>query len=200
MDNNARVAAAALARLASPAAVHDVAWGDVRLRVSAILDDKVGLGEGLPLEALGSVRVVVTAAMADGVGVLVVHDGSDDNVSVLPGGRVEPGETTVETATRELHEETGWTLDPESLRAVGVLHLRRLDDGGPTPGFPYPDNLMLVLTGTGVPPATDRWRDPEGQVHYSELLRADLALRAVGADPVETAFARAVLAGHASAT
>ena len=39
-----------------------------------------------------------------------------DFVSVVPGGRVEPGETIAETAVRELAEETG--LD---IRVVGEL-------------------------------------------------------------------------------
>lgn len=198
MENNAHLAAAALAELAGPVAAHDLAWGEVRLRLAAILDDTVRFGERLPPETVGSVRVVVTATMPDGVGVLVVHDGRDsDHASVLPGGRVEPGETTVATACREIHEETGWTLDPPSLRGLGVLHMRRLDDGDATPGFPFPDNLMLVFTGTGLPPAVEGWRDTEGQVHRSLLVRAEEALRVVASDPVETAFARAALAAHA---
>jgi 8-oxo-dGTP pyrophosphatase MutT (NUDIX family) len=39
-----------------------------------------------------------------------------DFVSVVPGGRVEPGETIAETAVRELNEETGLEI-----RVVGEL-------------------------------------------------------------------------------
>lgn len=46
----------------------------------------------------------------------------------LPGGRVDPGETAVETALRELDEELGVRLPPESV-------LGRLDDYGTRSGY-----------------------------------------------------------------
>lgn len=65
-----------------------------------------------------------------GVGVLVIHDGqvllgqraagTDHGTGEmsLPAGRVEPGETPIDTARRELTEETG--LEPVNLRPLGV--------------------------------------------------------------------------------
>lgn len=38
----------------------------------------------------------------------------------LPGGHVDPGESPLETAVRELGEETGIRIDPVGLREVGV--------------------------------------------------------------------------------
>ena len=49
----------------------------------------------------------------------------------IPGGRVEPGETLVEAAIREVHEETG--LDVEPVAIVGIYsdpkHVFAYDDG-----------------------------------------------------------------------
>jgi 8-oxo-dGTP pyrophosphatase MutT (NUDIX family) len=45
--------------------------------------------------------------------------GEPDFASVVPGGRVEPGETIAETAARELAEETG--VDIRVLQELGVL-------------------------------------------------------------------------------
>ena len=40
---------------------------------------------------------------------------------VAPGGKLEPGESPVEAAVREVEEEVGLTLDAASLRLVGEL-------------------------------------------------------------------------------
>lgn len=40
----------------------------------------------------------------------------------LPVGKAKPGEPITETATRELHEETGLIIDPASLRLAHVIH------------------------------------------------------------------------------
>ncbi|WP_411142992.1 NUDIX domain-containing protein [Streptomyces sp. x-80] len=40
----------------------------------------------------------------------------------LPVGKSEPGEPITETAVRELYEETGLTVKPESLRVAHIIH------------------------------------------------------------------------------
>ncbi|MGO4423259.1 NUDIX domain-containing protein [Streptomyces sp. MCAF7] len=40
----------------------------------------------------------------------------------LPVGKSEPGEPITETAVRELHEETGLTAKPESLKVAHIIH------------------------------------------------------------------------------
>lgn len=50
----------------------------------------------------------------------------DPNAFGLPGGKVDPGETPVEAAVRELHEETGLIGDPNTAHEV----FRRPCEGG----------------------------------------------------------------------
>ncbi|MET7774640.1 NUDIX domain-containing protein [Streptomyces mirabilis] len=40
----------------------------------------------------------------------------------LPVGKSEPGEPITATAVRELHEETGLTVKPESLKVADIIH------------------------------------------------------------------------------
>ncbi|MGW3102936.1 NUDIX domain-containing protein [Streptomyces sp. NPDC001100] len=40
----------------------------------------------------------------------------------LPAGKNEPGEPVTETAVRELYEETGIVVAPESLKVVHLIH------------------------------------------------------------------------------
>ncbi|MDQ0960795.1 8-oxo-dGTP pyrophosphatase MutT (NUDIX family) [Streptomyces sp. B4I13] len=40
----------------------------------------------------------------------------------LPVGKSEPGEPITETAIRELYEETGLTVKPDSLKVAHIIH------------------------------------------------------------------------------
>src|SRR4029079_10230696 len=76
-----------------------VLWDDLRLRVTSYLSSEIP-----PLELVTSVRAVVL----NGRSVIVVR--APEGLHLLPGGRREPGEGLVETLTREVLEETGWTI------------------------------------------------------------------------------------------
>ncbi|MFT3970897.1 MAG: NUDIX domain-containing protein [Micropruina sp.] len=72
--------------------------------------------EARPVRSRRAVRVIVT----DGSHVLMLRD-SDPGVPglhwwITPGGGVDPGETALQTAVRELAEETGLGVDPGTLR------------------------------------------------------------------------------------
>ncbi len=71
------------------------------------------------------------------VAAVIVHDKATNRVVLLqrgpnakfaqglwdlPVGKSEPGEPVTETAVRELHEETGLIVKPESLRVAHIIH------------------------------------------------------------------------------
>ncbi|HEX5404109.1 MAG TPA: NUDIX domain-containing protein [Pseudonocardiaceae bacterium] len=151
-----------------PAATRDMAWlnGTLPLRVSAYTTPTE-----LPVDVVSSVRCVVR------VGELIVFCANRDGAHPWPGGRREPGESYADTAIREVHEETGWLLDRDSIRPLGWLHLEHL---GPRTDdrYPYPDLLQVVLSGT----ATERdggvdvdWTDTEGYELSSRLVTIEEA-------------------------
>lgn len=46
-------------------------------------------------------------------------------VYVIPGGGIEAGETKEQAVVREMHEETGLRIIPESVREYGYVHMAR---------------------------------------------------------------------------
>ena len=44
---------------------------------------------------------------------------------VIPGGGIEPGETMEQATVREIHEETGLRIIPESIKKYGYIHIIR---------------------------------------------------------------------------
>lgn len=158
----------------TPAVERDVVWGQTPLRSASY-----PAAPEPPLDVVMSVRVVVQ--VDDRV---VVCTNAHGNSHPLPGGRREPGETIVETAMREIHEETGWHLDPSSLRPLGWLHFRYVNPVEPAwMHYPHPDMVHLVLTGTATDRAAEDWTDTEGFELSSQLLALTDAIEASAGDP-----------------
>lgn len=92
-----------------------VLWpGGLRLEVRAYITPAHP-----PRELVSSVRAVVVSAGQ----ILVVRDPT--SVHILPGGRIESGETEVVALNREVGEETGWTIT--GLTYIGFLHYYLLE-------------------------------------------------------------------------
>ncbi|MBB1255244.1 NUDIX domain-containing protein [Streptomyces sp. OF3] len=83
----------------------------------------------VPKPALESMTLLVAA--------VIVHDKATNRVVLLqrsenakfargmwdlPVGKSEPGEPITETAVRELYEETGLTVKPDSLKVAHIIH------------------------------------------------------------------------------
>ena len=164
-----------------PVAEGETAWmdGAMPLRVSAFVG--AGSTPRLPLELISSIRCIVRVRDS---WLLCENKGGRHP---WPGGRRIPGESFAETAAREVHEETGWLLDKQSLRQLGWLRLRHL---GPEPEGnpgPYPDFLQLVFVGE----AAERdgglsedaaWDDLDGYELESRLVTLDEAIERTSAE------------------
>jgi 8-oxo-dGTP pyrophosphatase MutT (NUDIX family) len=176
----------ALARIlgsTAPAAVMETAWrnGELPLRIAAYTP----MAE-VPDDLVVSVRCIVRVEED-----IVVCWDRDGGVIPGPGGRREGNETFVETACREVREETGWLLEPESLRALGWLHFEHLNQLPPDHPWPHPDFVLLVYVGR----ATQReggkegkWVDTEGYVVGCRRMSLPSAQRALSGDQVALAF------------
>jgi 8-oxo-dGTP pyrophosphatase MutT (NUDIX family) len=135
-------------------------WGPIPLEITYYRGN-----EPAPLAYVSSVRAMVFRDRS----LLVVKE-ANGHLYIVPGGRVERGETTLETLRREVLEETGWTL----LRAepLGFMHLHHV---GPRPEryeYPYPDfvwPIYLAEAGHFTPGAIV----PDDYVMESEFMPVD---------------------------
>ena len=89
-----------------------------------------------PVDFVSSVRAVVFKEGS----VLVMRN--LDGPHILPGGRVEKGETLEETLHRELLEEAG--VEIEVMAQIGVVHFRHTTPKPKDYPYPYPDFLWPV--------------------------------------------------------
>lgn len=85
----------------------------------------------------------VHAVLFKGSRVMVVDDHVETHV--MPGGRMEPGETIPQTLERELLEECGWTI--REPRLFGMIYFRHLLPKPVAYRYPYPEFLHLLFVG-----------------------------------------------------
>ncbi len=125
-------------------------WADgtLPLRVRYFRSD-----EHPPGKYVTSVRCLV---MKDD-SVLVVRNREGSHI--LPGGRLEAGETFERALHREVAEETGWTI--EAVSRLGFIHLEHL---GPKPAgyrYPHPHFFQIVYSARAVGCFPDSMRDDD---------------------------------------
>ena len=139
------------------------AWSVGRFHLACYLTDTMP-----PPRYVVSARAVVT----DGARVLVVQDPTTRHI--LPGGRLEPDETTEEAMLREVLEETGWSL--ARFRQIGIMHFHHIDPMPDGYTYPYPDFLHVVYAATpgGYYPEL---REVDGYELGAELVSVDEARR-----------------------
>ncbi|NBE97546.1 NUDIX domain-containing protein [Nonomuraea sp. KC401] len=78
----------------------------------------------------------------------------------IPGGHLEPGETAVDAAVRELYEETGLRLPPS---ALSVFAWERIELLAPAPdGYRYPPLTYMVMFRAALPALGSPTQPPAG--------------------------------------
>ncbi|MGQ0434874.1 MAG: NUDIX hydrolase [Microthrixaceae bacterium] len=122
-------------------------------------------GVPLPDAVVSSIRCIVV------VGHRVVVCTNEHGRHPWPGGRRIAGESFIDTAQREVREETGWIVDANSLEQLGWLHIERDTAVPEDHPYPHPDLFQAVYTGRASDRAgDDTWTDVEGYEVSSELL------------------------------
>lgn len=179
MSNNATMSQAAdFLSAHTPRAHHDTRWGELRLRVTTYLCDRLP-----PLELITSARAVV---LRQGH-ILAVRD--PDGQHILPGGRREPHETLEQAVRREVLEETGWTID--GLRLLGVLRFRHRSPKPVGYAYPYPEFFQAVYRANATSHHPTK-RQPAGYELGAEL-QPLAAVQRLNLTPAEQVLLRAAL-------
>jgi 8-oxo-dGTP pyrophosphatase MutT (NUDIX family) len=119
-----------------PAVEECVNWSNgIRLKVNSYLCHELP-----PTGYITSVRSIVL----DKDEVLVIRD--PHNLHILPGGRIEPGESLLQALQRELLEETGCSVD--KVEYLGFKHFHHLSLKPEGYLYPYPDFVQVIYAST----------------------------------------------------
>lgn len=141
----------------SPRLIESRGWGEgLAFRASCYVHDVLP-----PEEFVTSARAIV---LTDS-GIALVHN--PDGFHILPGGRREPGESLLETLSREVREETGCEIGNPCL--VGFIHFRHLTPRPEDYQYPYPDFLQVVYAARARRTDTESI-DPDGWEVKVELM------------------------------
>jgi len=141
----------------------EAVWGNgIRLEITGYTGT-----EPPPVLYVTSVRCVIFRNNE----VLVVR--GPNGYHVMPGGRIEKGETHEEALRREIREESGWTLDKPEI--MGFWHLHHTSNKPADYAYPYPDFLWLIYISEAgkYRPKTMKQGDFELEVKFYAIEKAE---------------------------
>ena len=118
----------------------DVIWdeGTLPVNITTYLSDTMA-----PEKYISSARSIVFK----GHSVLVLSQ-ENGHQYILPGGRLEQGESPLEALHREILEETGWTVT--NLHHIGFMHLHHLGEKPADYRYPFPDLIWPIYISQAV--------------------------------------------------
>ncbi len=152
----------------TPACAERVHWRGGQIE----LDNQVYLTERpSPPSLTSSGRCIVLSRGT----VLVMSNPTDTHI--LPGGRIEPGETIAEATYREVMEETG--LELTGIRQIGILVYRHLTPRPAVYQYPYPVFLNTIHVAEATNP--DRLTVNDTYELSGEFMPHDVAMSRIAA-------------------
>ncbi len=141
-----------------------IQWGETELLLRCFLT-----AEMPPLSLVSSARAVVIQRGQ----VLVIRDKATEEQAVeaqaiLPGGRLEEGESPEEALAREMAEETGWEVERKGI--IGALQLHHLSPKPEDHKYPYPDFMHVIYRASAKRkiPESEQLEPPEYECWFEE--------------------------------
>jgi len=156
-----------------PVAEEPADWGAIQLTIWTYLSRAQP-----PRALITSARSVAIRAKE----ILVMQN--RDGTHILPGGRIEAGETPEAALRRELLEEAGVTLG--AIEPIGFMHLRHTTPKPQDYSYLYPDFFWTIYKATAVEQRLEARM--ESDYEFAATFRPDEEVRGLDLAPSQRAY------------